>query len=186
VRPAPGGCCAAAGRVRPEAARQPSSGKIIRLESNLVVGLCGTLGDADPPPDQEGSNSNQHNPNGRPEPEEGNRKLPRLAEHPRKPDRGEHDLERQEDEAVATSGTLIATGKPGGNGGLVRIGDALAPSDGMADTSSGVGAKVMLEGESPFGVAALLNPAVHGRCCTPGWACRPRTAAAGGRPQGRP
>jgi hypothetical protein len=77
-------------------------------------------------------------------------------------------------------------GQPGGNGGLVRIGDALAPSDGLADASSGVGAKVMLEGESPFGVAALLNPSVHGRCCTPGWACRPRTAAEGGRPQGRP
>jgi hypothetical protein len=73
---------------------------------------------------------------------------------------------------VAASGTLIAAGKSSRNGGLVWIGDALAPIDGLSDASSGVGIEAMLEGESPLGVAALPNRVVHGGCCTPGWVCR--------------
>lgn len=70
----------------PEPARQPSSGEIIPLVRNLVVGLGGTSGDADPPPDQERSTTDQHDPCGRPEPEEGNRNPSLWAEHPHKPD----------------------------------------------------------------------------------------------------
>ena len=73
---------------------------------------------------------------------------------------------------MAASGTLIAAGKPSRNGGLVWIVDALAPIDDLSDASSGVGIEAMLEGESPLGVAALLNRVVHGGCCTPGWVCR--------------
>ena len=163
-----------------------SSREIIRLVSNLVVGLGGMTGHTDPAPDQERSNTHQHDPGRRPEPEEGNRNLALRAEHPRKPDRREHHLDRQEDEAVATSSTLIAAGKPSRNDGLVWIGDALAPTDGLSDASSGVGVEAMLEGESPLGIAALPNRVVHGAVVLPGWVCRPRTAAAGGRPQGRP
>jgi hypothetical protein len=63
---------------------------------------------------------------------------------------------------VAASGTLIAAGKSSRNDGLVWIGDALAPIDGLSDASSGVGIEAMLEGESPLGVAALPNRVVPG------------------------
>jgi hypothetical protein len=63
---------------------------------------------------------------------------------------------------VATGGTLIAAGKPGRNGGLVGIGDALTVGDSSSDAGSGVGAEAMFEGVSPLGVAALLHPVVHG------------------------
>ena len=82
---------------------------------------------------------------------------------------------------MATSGTLIAAGKPSRNGGLVWIGNTLAPIDGSSDTSSGVGAEVMLEGESPLGVAALPNLFVHDAVVL-----RLVLPAEDGRPQGRP
>ena len=66
-----------------EAARQQVSRETIRLVSNPVVGLGGTVGDAEPPPDQEGSNTHQHDPDGRPQPEESNRNPPLWAERPR-------------------------------------------------------------------------------------------------------
>jgi hypothetical protein len=144
--------------------------------SDPVVGLDGTVGDAESPPDQERSSAHQRDPDGRPEPEQGDGNPPLWAEHPYKPDRGERHLDRQEDEAVATSGTLIAAGKSSRNGGLVGIGDTFAPTDGLTNTSPGVGVQAILEGESPLWIAALPNLIVHGCCCTPGWFCRPRPA----------
>ena len=144
---------------------------------NSVVGLGSTAGSAEPPPDQKRSNTHQHDPDGRPQPEKGNREPPRLTKHPHKPHRGEDDLERHEDEAMETSGALIAAGKPSRDGGLVSIGDALAASDGVSDASARLHAEAMLEGESPLGITALADLIVH--CAVvPQLACPPSMTSA--------
>ena len=71
-------------------------------------------------------------------------------------------MEQKEDETVETGGALIAAGKPGRDGSLVRIGDALAAIDGLSDASPRLNAKAMFDSESPLGVTTLADRVVHG------------------------
>ena len=77
------------------------------------------------------------------------------------PEHGDPELDREQNQPQEQDPTLFPAGQAGGDGGLVGLVNALAVLDRRADPRPRGLIEAILEGKPPFGVASLLNHAVH-------------------------
>ena len=139
--------------------RGPVVALAVTGDGHLIVHCGGAAGDLMASAEYEWHHADEHKQHGNPEPTEHGGEPPGHEEA--NPEHGDPELDREQNQPQEQDPTLFPAGQAGGDGGLVGLVNALAVLDRRADPRPPGLIEAILEGKPPFGVASLLNHAVH-------------------------